>query len=81
VNIRFFGKLGETIGRTVTIETAGDGCTVSELRKLLASLHPQAAADLARPSLRACVDDELVGEDFRLVVGGKVEFFPPLSGG
>ena len=77
----FFGRLGETIGREVRIEAPPGGCTVGEVRGLLAALYPHEAADLASPSLRACVDDSLVGEDFGVAAGGKVEFFPPLSGG
>ena len=81
MDILFFGKLGDTIGRTVIVEAPPGGCTVAELRDLLASLYPQAAADLASPSLRACVEDRIVDEGFRVGTDGTVEFFPPLSGG
>ena len=81
MEILFFGKRGETIGREVRIDAPPGGCTVGEVRGLLAVFHPHAAADLASPSLRAFVDDSLVGENFRVAAGGKVEFFPPLSGG
>ena len=81
LDILFFGKLAETIGRDVRVELPSGGCTVSELRKLLASRYPDSTADLTSPSLKAWVDDGLVGEDFRVAAGGKVEFFPPLSGG
>lgn len=81
MHILFFGKLGDTIGREILIEPPTAGCTVSELRGLLASRFPHAAADLARPGLRACVDDAIVGEDFRVAADGTVEFLPPLSGG
>jgi len=81
VDILFFGKLGDTIGRELRIEPPPAGCTVGELRGLLASRFPHAAADLARSSLRACVDDAIVGDDFLLTPDGRVEFLPPLSGG
>ena len=81
MDILFFGKLGDTIGRKVTIETPPGGCSVAELRNLLASLYPQAAADLASPSLRACIEDRIVDEGFRVDADRTVEFFPPLSGG
>ncbi|HEY0327244.1 MAG TPA: MoaD/ThiS family protein [Allosphingosinicella sp.] len=81
MDILFFGKLGDAIGRMVTVEAPSGGCTVAELRYLLASLYPMAAADLASPSLRACVEDRIVGEGFRVGADQTVEFFPPLSGG
>ena len=81
MDIRFFGKLGERIGREVRIEAPPGGCTVRELRALLASLYPAAETDLTSLSLRACVDDAIVAEDFHVGAGRSVEFFPPLSGG
>lgn len=81
MKILFFGKLGDLVGREIDIDSPADGCTVSELRKLLARRYPEAETDLARPSLRACVDDTVVGEQFRVGPGAQVEFFPPLSGG
>ncbi|WP_166039001.1 MoaD/ThiS family protein [Sphingosinicella sp. YJ22] len=81
MDILFFGKLGDRIGREIRIEPPPGGCTVRELRALLASLYPAAEADLTSPSLRACVGDEIVAEDFHVGAGRSVEFFPPLSGG
>ena len=81
MDILFFGRLGERIGREVSIEPPSGGCTVRELRGLLASLYPDAAAEMTSPSLRACVDDTIVGDEFPIAEGGRVEFFPPLSGG
>ena len=81
MDILFFGKLGDRIGREVSIEPPPGVCTVRELRALLASLHPAAEADLTSPSLRACVGDEIVAEDFHVGAERSVEFFPPLSGG
>jgi molybdopterin synthase sulfur carrier subunit len=81
VRILFFGKLGDMVGREVHIEVSSDGCTVAKLRELLAQLHPHADEDLRRPSLRACVDDIVVGEQFLVDSTVAVEFLPPLSGG
>ena len=81
MDILFFGKLGDRIGREVRIEPPPGGCTVGELRGLLATLYPHAAQDLVSFSLRACVDDAIVDEAFRVAADGRVEFLPPLSGG
>ena len=76
-----YGRLGELIGREIEVDTPGRSCTVAELRALLASLYPDAADELRRPALRACVGDALVDEGFRIEGEATVELFPPLSGG
>jgi molybdopterin converting factor small subunit len=79
VQVLFFGKIGEMLGRSVQID--GAPASVAELRHHLAEQYPHASAELLRPSLRACVGDELVQDSFPLNGVGTVEFFPPLSGG
>jgi molybdopterin converting factor small subunit len=81
VKVAFFGKLGEAIGREVEVDCQTDSMTVADLRILLSQLYPGAAGDLLSPRIRACVDDLMVGEEFRLPKQSTVEFFPPLSGG
>lgn len=76
-----FGKLGEAIGRELHLEPPVGGCTVAELRQLLIARHPHAAEILSNPSIRACVGDSIVGEQFPVDPATDVEFFPPLSGG
>jgi molybdopterin converting factor small subunit len=81
MKIHFFGKIGERIGRTVELDVPPTVARVAELRAFLATVYPQAAADLASGASRACVGDTVVGEDQRIAPGDTVEFFPPLSGG
>ena len=81
MKIGFFGKLGDTIGREVVLDPSVAGCTIGELRTLLAGQYPHASAELVGSRLRACVNDQVVGEDFRIEAEAEVEFFPPLSGG
>ena len=80
MKIRFFGRLRDSLGdeREVAAEA---GETVARLRIRLAALHPEAKRDLLSPSVRACVADAIVGEDFLLGGHERVEFLPPLSGG
>ena len=81
MRIHSFGKLGELIGRELEIDVPPGGCTVAELRGLLAGRYPHAEHELASASLRACINDVIVGEQFPIPPGAAVEFFPPLSGG
>lgn len=81
VKVRFFGKLGEAIGREVDIEPPAADQSVAQLRAMLAGLYPQWRDELAAATLKACVDDTIVDDGFRIRPGVTVEFFPPLSGG
>jgi molybdopterin converting factor small subunit len=80
IRIIFFGKLRDILGeeREVSDEP---GETVARLRRRLAGMFPDAADDLLGPRVRACVADEIVGDDFVLAGHRRVEFFPPVSGG
>jgi molybdopterin synthase sulfur carrier subunit len=80
VKILLFGALGEEIGREVEGELPPEGCSVADLRRLLVDRNPS-CAPLARPSVRACVDQAIVPEDFVVRPGQEVAFVPPLSGG
>ncbi|MGZ8998154.1 MAG: MoaD/ThiS family protein [Allosphingosinicella sp.] len=79
--IRFYGRVGEALGRQTSIEAAHGVVTVADLRRLLAERYPSAAEDLLSPTLRACIDDRVVAEDHMINDNSHVEFFPPLSGG
>ena len=81
MKILFYGGAAAAIGREVEVELPPQGCTVAELRALLAHRHPAAGELLVSPAVRACLDDRLVGEEHRLQESDAVEFFPPLSGG
>ncbi len=81
MKILFFGSLGERVGRELDIALPERGCTVAELRARLAEALPAAAALLAGPSVRACIDREVAAEDARVLPGHEVAFIPPLSGG
>ena len=81
MKILFYGRVGDMVGREARVERPSEPATVRELRRVLAEMHPHASEELMKPSLRACVGDTLVGEDFRVADAETVEFFPPLSGG
>ncbi len=77
----FYGRLADVIGREIELDVPAGVFNVSDLRAMLAGLYTQAAQDLARPTLRACIEDAIVPHDFALAGVQAVEFFPPLSGG
>jgi sulfur-carrier protein len=81
MKILFFGKLAERVGRVVEHDVDAGGCTVAELRRSLAAALPEIADTLGRSSTRACVDQQMVGEDASVRPGQEVAFLPPLSGG
>lgn len=80
MKIGFFGKLREALGQEREVAAENEE-SVAELRTRLASLYPEAAADLLSPRTRACAADAIVGEDFRVDGHERIEFLPPLSGG
>lgn len=81
MQIHFFGRAGDQVARIINLDLPSTVVTVADLRLVLARTYPDAAGDLLRPSLRACVGDEIVGEDHQLRGSDLVEFLPPLSGG
>jgi sulfur-carrier protein len=78
--ILFHGKLAALFGRGADI-AAPAGCSIAELRRLIAAAHPHAADALRAKSVRACVGDSIVPDNYRIVPGELVEFLPPVSGG
>jgi molybdopterin converting factor small subunit len=81
MDVFFYGRLGERVGRQVNVEVPEGGCAVTELRRLIASQHPQISDEIVQQRVRACVADDIVPESFRVSEGQTVEFFPPVSGG
>ena len=80
MRILFYGRLAEAIAPGIELDNSS-GCSVSQLRQMLAAAHPDAAAILASKRSRVCVGHSLVGEDHLIGPGEQVEFLPPVSGG
>jgi molybdopterin converting factor small subunit len=51
------------------------------LRRSLAEQYPRLAVDLLSPRVRACVNDEIVGEDHTIRTDDEIALLPPVSGG
>jgi len=79
MKIHFYGRLAESVGREIEVDVP-EGCSVSELRELLATEYPRAANALGH-RVRALVGDAVVADSHIVRPGDSVEFFPPVSGG
>ena len=79
-HVLFFGPLAERLGRQTEVELPPQGCTVAELRRLLADRDANGAA-LLRPGVRASADQEAVRDDELVRPGQEISFFPIVSGG
>jgi len=78
VKVLFYGRLADAIGHEIEIE-AGGACSVAELRRRMAAIHPDAADALVRS--RAVIANALVGDEHVIAPADQVEFLPPVSGG
>ena len=80
MKVLFYGRLAETLGPELEIETP-PGCSVAELRDRLVAEHPEAEHPLRSKRALACVGDALVRDTYVLKAADSVEFLPPVSGG
>lgn len=81
MNLRFFGRLADLLGREMRIDLPGESPSIAEVRSLLAERHPAAREQILSPRVRACVGDVIVADCHRVGAGQEIEFFPPVSGG
>ena len=79
MQVVFYGRLAEAIAPAIELDATD--CSIAELRQKLAAEHPQAAATLGSTRFRALVGAHLVGEDYLVAAGDRIEFLPPVSGG
>lgn len=80
MKILIFGSLRNDIAKEVAGDIPPRGCSIRELRAMLVASDP-CYAPLARPSIRACVDREIVLDDHVVRPGQEIAFVSPLSGG
>jgi len=80
MKVLFYGKLAAALGSDVEI-ALDEGCSVADLRRALADAYPTVRDDLLSRTTRACIGDEVVGEQHRLDGNARVELLPPVSGG
>ena len=80
MKVVLYGRLADAVGPEVDLAIPA-GCSIGEMRRLLAVEHPAAAAALASRRALACVGGSLVRDDYVTSAGDEVEFLPPVSGG
>lgn len=80
MKVRSYGKLADLLGHERKIDSIGP-CTIAELREKLAAECPEAAEVLANRRVMACVDDEMVSDDYLIARDAEIELLAPVSGG
>lgn len=81
VRILFFGRVADRFGRETEFDLPPAGCSVAELREALVEGDAEAAGALSARLVRACVDQVVVADSFRVLPGQEIAFIPPVSGG
>ena len=79
LRVLLFGRVSDLLGREIEALIPQDGCTVGELRRLIAD---QSASDaLLQKGVRASLDKQVAGDDAVVRPGAEVAFFSVFSGG
>ena len=79
IRVLFFGKVADVLGREVQVSLPGAGCTIAELRRIIAD---QTGSDvLLIPGVRASLDKQVTTEEGRVTSKSEVAFFSLFSGG
>jgi molybdopterin converting factor small subunit len=79
LNVQFFGRVGDVMGKARTIDLPETGWTLGELRRRLAAA---AGSDiLLQPGVRGAIDKQVMGDEAVVRPGAEVAFFSLFSGG
>ena len=79
LRILLFGRVSDLLGRELEALIPEDGCSIAELRRLIAE---QTGSDaLLQKGVRASLDKRVAGEDAVIRPGAEVAFFSVFSGG
>ena len=81
IRVRYFAGLREALGAEERVEVP-EGCSVAEVRALLAARDAAHAAALAPGrALRSALDQQLCDGSAVVGEGAELAFFPPVTGG
>ena len=81
VKVLFFAQLREQLGCEKILVEAHTAITVSQLRELIVSQHPEWSIFLNNHKLLFAVNQTLVKATHTIANGDEVAFFPPVTGG
>jgi len=79
IEVRAFGGLSERAGLTTLVLELPDGADVGDLRRTIASVHPELAGLM--PRVAVAVDLELATDDTALSSEQEIALLPPVAGG
>lgn len=77
----FFGRLSDRFGRDREVDIPEAGCTVAELKALLATADPEFAETFAKGAVNVAIDQQMADDGASVRAGQEIAFFSPLSGG
>lgn len=82
IQVRYFARLREQLGRDAESIEPSTGTTVAELRAFLCARgEPWAAALAPEQRILAAVNQEMARPESTISDGDEVAFFPPVTGG
>ena len=82
MRVLFFGRLSEAAGADeMAIDLPSAAMDVEAFRSLVAQRNDRLANELAKPSVRAVINQQMVLPDAVIRNGDEVAFLPPVSGG
>ncbi|MEL6686717.1 MAG: MoaD/ThiS family protein [Pseudomonadota bacterium] len=80
VTIKFWGRLSDLAGSDITHPLA-EPISVEDFRQVLADKYADGDVATFQKSIRAIINDSLVGEEAVIQSGDVIEFLPPVGGG
>ena len=82
VRVLFFGRLSDAAGAAeTTVELPHDEMDVEAFRSLVTRSSAGLTDELAKPSVRAVINQQMVLPGALVRDGDEVAFLPPVSGG
>jgi len=82
IKLLYFASLRENLGSAgESLELPSDPCSVGALRAHLAARGDAWQVFATSKSLRAAVNQKMVGAEAPVKAGDEVAFFPPVTGG
>jgi len=79
--VLFFGRIADVCGRSLAVSIPSRGCSLDDLKRLVAEQVDGAAAALGQPGVRVAIDQAMTRGEAWVSPGQEVAFLPAFSGG